>query len=38
VRGSREAFGAAPTFFAASLEYVPKLTRADRKALKELEQ
>ena len=38
VRGSREAFGAAPPFFAASLEYVPKLTRADRKALKELEQ
>jgi len=38
VRGSREAFGAAPPFFGANLEYVPKLSKADRKALAELEQ
>jgi len=38
VRGSREAFGAAPPFFGPNLEYVPKLTRADRKALKQLKQ
>ena len=36
VRGAREAFGAAPPFFTDNLEITPKLTRADRKALKEL--
>ena len=38
VRGSREAFGAAPPFFGANLDFVPALSRADRKALKQLEQ
>lgn len=38
VRGSREAFGAAPPFFGPNLEYVPKLTKAERQQLKQLEQ
>lgn len=36
VRGAREAFGPAPLEFTANLEVVPKLSRADRKVLKEL--
>jgi hypothetical protein len=36
VRGAREAFGAAPPTFTSNLEVTPRLTRADRKALKEL--
>jgi hypothetical protein len=36
IRGAREAFGAAPPFFTANLEIAPKLTGADRKALKQL--
>lgn len=38
VNGSREAFGAAPPFFGANLEVQPRVTRAERKALKQLEQ
>jgi hypothetical protein len=38
VRGSREAFGAAPPFFGSNLEVPPKLSRSDRAALKQLEE
>ncbi len=37
VRGAREAFGPAPAYFTESLAVTPRLTRADRKALKQLE-
>lgn len=37
IRGSREAFGAAPPFFPANLELPPQVTRAERKALTQLE-
>jgi hypothetical protein len=36
VRGAREAFGAAPAVFTENLDVVPKLSRADRAALKQL--
>jgi hypothetical protein len=36
VRGAREAFGAAPPTFTSNLDVVPRLSRADRRALKEL--
>ena len=36
VRGAREAFGAAPAVFTENLNVVPKLSRADRAALKQL--
>lgn len=38
VRGSREAFGPAPAVFPGNLDAVVRLTRDERKALKQLEQ